>query len=265
MGKNSKGRSRGKRRGRGGGGNLGGPFTVRMKNCGTISITLSAINVLTPAVGSNVLPLNPNTGAFGALMTSLASIFQEYRFKQLEIICHPGTTAYNVAYIPEVVSTPPTTIAQSATNPNSINVQPASVEMVPRSLYISQQSLIGDTAAKWWKSNATAAADDWDEIQGLINIVATGTAIINLEFKFHVQFTSAGAAQGTGIPRRSCVTNFDLPIVDAYFPDLPAESRYPKGRDLDLDFKRVARLNRQLYKTTAQTESQRLALLSGNE
>jgi len=241
---------------------MGGPFSVKMKNAGTISLTSSAYNPVTLAAGSQVLSLNPASGAFGALLVSLAAIFGEYRFKRLEIILHPGSQVYAAAYYPEVLTTPPTTIAQVSTATNSIVVQNASTEMVPRSLFINQKSLIGDASAKWWKTTASTAADAWDEDQGSIVLATAAATSANVEFKFHVQFTSAGTGQGAGfsIPRKSIVRDRTVPCIDLFLPDLKVNG-FPPGLKLEDEWKRSAEAFQKLHKSTAEQQLARLSLL----
>jgi len=245
------------------GGIKGDSQNVRVRDCGKARIAGTAIIQPTLAAGANVFPLVPST--FGQFLNSIAMVYNEFRFTQLEAVCHPQSSAggnYVLAYYPGLTTTAPSTVLQAGTIPNSLYVP--NNETVPRSLFINRRSLISDTANKWWKCGASGADDPWDSDQGTLVVVGSSATLVTLEFHYVIEFVSAMSAASLPAPttRRSIVSRFDprLPIIDAYFPDGPCVP-FPPGLSIDQEFKRVKLLFDTLHPNAGGAECARLALL----
>jgi len=113
------------------------------------------------------------------------------------------------------------------------------------------------SAAKWWKCVPTAAADDWDENQGILNLLGVTGASPLVECYYTVQFTAiSGTTVGLETPRRSLVTNTSIPWIDLIVPGKP----YAAGKDPEKEFAR-AKAQSEAFNSDEKRERSRLLAL----
>lgn len=235
-----------------------------MPNAGRITFTGSTLLQPVLAVGSNVIPLSPSV-TFGQELFTLASIFDEFRFTMVEFVYHQsasGSPASVLAYSPEVQQVIPTTLLAGEQIPNSILIPAATIETVPHALLVTKGTLIGSAAAKWWKCIPSAAADDWDEIQGTINIITGAINTPTIEMRFVVQFCSIHSPNPNQLATRRAIASrwAKLPVIDMYLPD--SAFPFPDGLKVDEEMRRVSKLYSDLHGKTADKERARLALIT---
>jgi len=213
----------------------------------------------TLVAGANVLQVNPEV--FGTLFSSFAlqsfsSLFTEYRFTKIALRIWPQVGNVSVSYNPEVVATPATTIANAIQSPYSILSAGASLSSVPQTLVLNRSVLMSG-APKWWKCKQTADADNWDEIQGSINLVAaTGTPSMTVEMYFNIEFTSVSGGQaGNSEPfsRRNMVRDPSQAVINLVVLGKP----YPKDVSLDEEWVRV----KQIHEKSEEKSKRELARL----
>lgn len=193
----------------------------------------------TLAAGANVFPLNPQslgTTFSASALSSISSNFNEYRFKKLEFRLWPQASNNVVlAYHPEFMATPPTTIAQASQSPYSIISASASLSQVPVSL-ILETSVLMSGASKWWKVIQNASADDWDEVQGIINLVsAAATPTLTIELYYEIELTGL-ANTGAAFSRRSLVDGKSR-CIDLFVPD--SKTPFPPILSIDKEWIRM--------------------------
>lgn len=191
----------------------------------------------TTVSGANVYGLNPTVlgTLFSPSLLALANCFTEYRFTKIMFRCFPsGSNAYALAYTPEVQSVP-ITLTNALQSPYSILVPGPASSMVPLDLTLTR-SVLFSGAAKWYKCVQSATADDWDELQGQVDIVATSGAALQIEMYYDIELTGLANTPTNldEVVRRSLVTD-DIRAIDLVVPGRP----FVKGKSLDAEWIRV--------------------------
>lgn len=196
----------------------------------------------TLAIGANVLGLNPTVlgTLFSPALLAQANCFVEYRFTRLMFRCVPAVTSamtYAVTYTPEVISAP-ITLQNALQSPYSILVPNAATLMTPLDLTLTR-SVLSSGAAKWYKCVQSGAADDWDELQGQINIVSTTAGPVQIEIYYDIEFTgnSNTPTNLSGPVRRSLVGD-DQRAIDLIIPG----QSFVKDKSVDAEWIRVKAL-----------------------
>jgi len=217
-----------------------------MRTSTTIRYTGSILLQPTLAIGANILGLIP--GNFG-LVGSLAPYFAEFRFTSLAIRAAPNTFAFAVSVSPGFVTSPATTIATALETTNSMFVPSSTSEQTPHVLLVNRKTLISESPSKWYKSIDTADSDNWDSIQGILNIATATTGTVNLEIKYRIELASTGT-DTTGFLKPFQRTSFlkragwdSLPVIDLILPCLP----FPSNVNLDDEWRRVKKEGKKIF------------------
>jgi len=189
--------------------------------------------------GANVFGLNPSTlgTSFSPSLLNIASCFMEFRFTRLDFRCFPALGAngdYSISYNPEV-QTVPITITNALQSPYSLLVPKTATSMVPTELSLSRSVLMSG-AAKWWKTVPSGSADDWDELQGQIDIIGLAAGSIQIEVYYTLELTGLSNSSTNLAPvlRRSLV-KADQRAIDLFVPGKP----FVLGKTIDEELLRV--------------------------
>jgi len=228
---------------------------VSFENMRTSSRVKYAGSVLlqpTLAVGANVLGLNPSV--FG-LTSTLALLFNEFRFTSMAIRAAPNTFAFAVSVSPGFLTSPAPTIATAMETTNSMFVPSSTAEQTAHVLFVSRKTLINESPNKWYKAFDTADSDAWDSSQGILNITTATAGTVNLEVKYQIEFASTGT-DNTGLSKNnpsflplqriSFIKRMgwdSLPVIDLILPSNP----FPPNVNLDDEWRRVKKEGKKIF------------------
>jgi len=188
--------------------------------------------------------LNPfSLATVSPVLSNISTNFVEYRFTSMKLRCFGplgGAIACAINYSPEVLATPASTQTLALQSPYSVLMPSVTASQVPIELALNKSVLMSG-AAKWWKCNPTAGADDWDEIQGQINIVPSAAGgNISIEIYYTIELTGL-AYNGASLdktPKRRSLVSKETRGIDMVLPGHP----FVIGKSLDDEWLRVKQM-----------------------
>jgi len=155
--------------------------------------TLIAASVTSTTSSTNTTALLTSSAA-GALQ-SVSGAFTMARFEYLKLTLFPPTfgaaaTVLAIGYSNELCDTAPNSVSGIAQLPYSVITTYNT--SVPVSFTVPMKYLVGDNAAKWWRTEDGSTTDAWDETQGTFwfrSDIAAASAI-NVMIEYAVALSS---------------------------------------------------------------------------
>jgi len=157
------------------------------------TITVRGKYLINLSLGTSAAAIALNLKTMGARLTTYGTLYQEFRFKRIQVKMHPAETAsairsdYGLAYIKTLNTAAPSSISDLYQLPVSrVSTQ---AETVPVSLMVNENTLRQGTRV-WYNTQGPAGTEVDDQNQGafyFIGSLAASNAFIEIGYEVQLR------------------------------------------------------------------------------